>query len=589
MLIKVEYFKNLVFKQDKKQNMFQQKRNIKTQKPTDKIKICVLGGLGEVGRNLSFIEYKDQILVFDCGLRFPEEDMPGVDFIIPNVDYLEKNRKKILGVFITHAHYDHIGAIPYIIEKLGSPTIYTAPLTKAIILKRQADFPHQKELDVEAIDLQKLQPITLGHFKVYPYLVNHNIPDTLGFATETPLGTIFYMPDFKIDFSPIIDKPIDLGRISYLASKNPLVLMVDSTGSEEEGHSISEKGIYDDLERIFERASGRIIAATFASLISRLQQLIWLSEKFNRRVVIDGYSMKSNVEIARMMSYLKINKNTLISPQEAQGLLSRQLTILCTGSQGEDKAVLMRIANREHKFFKVEKGDTVIFSSSVVPGNERTVQNLKDSFYRQGARVYHYKMMDIHAGGHAQQEELKLMLNLIRPKFLIPIHGQYSMLQAHADLAEQLGIPKQNIVIAENGQIIEATKETINPTQYQVPANYVMVDGLGVGDVGEVVLRDRNQLSKDGMLVVVAVVDGEKGEIKGEPEISSRGFVYLKDSQNLMNQTKHLIKDVIKKTISKDHTTNWTYVKDNLRDKIGEFLFKETQRRPMILPFIVEV
>ncbi|HPD55572.1 MAG TPA: ribonuclease J, partial [Candidatus Paceibacterota bacterium] len=403
------------------------------------------------------------------------------------------------------------------------------------------------------------------------------------------LGTIFYMPDFKVDFSPIIDPPIDLGQVAFLAAKNPLVLMMDSTGAEEAGHSISERGIYEDLERIFERASGRIIVATFASLISRLQQIIWLSEKFNRRVVIDGYSMKSNVEVARMMGYLKINKNTLISPQEAQGLLSRQLTILCTGSQGEDRAVLMRIANREHKYFRVEKGDTVIFSSSVVPGNERTVQNLKDTFYRQGARVFHYKMMDIHAGGHAQQEELKLMLNLIRPKFLVPIHGQYSMLQAQADIAEQLGMKRENIVIANNGQIIEVTKNAIAATNQEVPANYVMVDGLGVGDVGEVVLRDRHQLSKDGMLVIVTVVDGESGELRGDPEISSRGFVYLKESQKLMNETKQLVKDIIQKTASKDRTTNWAYVKDNLRDKVGEFLFKETQRRPMILPFIVEI
>ncbi len=568
----------------------QEKKLIKNPKsPQDKIKICVLGGVGEVGRNLSFIEYKNQILVFDCGLRFPEEDMPGVDFIIPNVDYLEKNRKKILGIFITHAHYDHIGAIPYIVEKIGNPTIYTSPLTKAIILKRQEDFPHQKKLDIETIDPKNLKSIQLGHFRVNPYLVNHNVPDTLGFATDTPVGTVFYMPDFKVDFSPIIDSPINLNHISYLASKNPLVLMMDSTGAEETGHSISEKGIYEDLEKIFEKASGRIIVATFASLISRLQQIIWLSEKFNRRVVIDGYSMKSNVEIARAMNYLKINKNTLISPQEAQGLLARQLTILCTGSQGEDNAVLMRIANRGHKYFRVEKGDTVIFSSSVVPGNERSVQNLKDSFFRQGARVFHYKMMDIHAGGHAQQEELKLMISLIRPKFLIPIHGQFSMLQAHADIAEQLGMPKSNIVLTSNGQIIEATKNAITLTNYEVPANYVMVDGLGVGDIGEVVLRDRNQLSKDGMLVVVVVIDGENGEIRGEPEISSRGFVYLKESQKLMSETKNIVKDIIKKTVSKDHTTNWAYVKDNLRDKVGEFLFKETQRRPMILPFVVEI
>ena len=570
--------------------MFQQNKTTKGFKqPQDKIKICVLGGVGEVGRNLSFIEYRNQILVFDCGLRFPEEDMPGIDFIIPNVDYLEKNRKKILGMFITHAHYDHIGAIPYIVEKLGNPTIYTAPLTRAIILKRQEDFPHQKKMDIETIDMATLKPISVGNFRVHPYLVNHNVPDTLGFAVETFLGTIFYMPDFKVDFSPIIDPPIDLGQVAFLAAKNPLVLMMDSTGAEEAGHSISERGIYEDLERIFERASGRIIVATFASLISRLQQIIWLSEKFNRRVVIDGYSMKSNVEVARMMGYLKINKNTLISPQEAQGLLSRQLTILCTGSQGEDRAVLMRIANREHKYFRVEKGDTVIFSSSVVPGNERTVQNLKDTFYRQGARVFHYKMMDIHAGGHAQQEELKLMLNLIRPKFLVPIHGQYSMLQAQADIAEQLGMKRENIVIANNGQIIEVTKNAIAATNQEVPANYVMVDGLGVGDVGEVVLRDRHQLSKDGMLVIVTVVDGESGELRGDPEISSRGFVYLKESQKLMNETKQLVKDIIQKTASKDRTTNWAYVKDNLRDKVGEFLFKETQRRPMILPFIVEI
>ena len=570
--------------------MFQQNKTTKGfRQPQDKIKICVLGGVGEVGRNLSFIEYRNQILVFDCGLRFPEEDMPGIDFIIPNVDYLEKNRKKILGMFITHAHYDHIGAIPYIVEKLGNPTLYTAPLTQAIVLKRQEDFPHQKKLDIEAIDNNNLKPISLGNFRVHPYLVNHNVPDTLGFAVETPLGTIFYMPDFKVDFSPIIDPPMDLGRIAFLSAKNSLVLMMDSTGAEEPGHSISERKIYDDLERVFERASGRIIVATFASLISRLQQIIWLSEKFNRRVVIDGYSMKSNVEIARLMGYLKINKNTLISPQEAQGLLSRQLTILCTGSQGEDRAVLMRIANREHKYFKVERGDTVIFSSSVVPGNERTVQNLKDTFYRQGARVFHYKMMDIHAGGHAQQEELKLMLNLIRPKFLIPIHGQYSMLQAQADIAEQLGMKRENIVVTNNGQIIEVTKNQIVATNQEVPANYVMVDGLGVGDVGEVVLRDRNQLSKDGMLVIVTVIDGENGELRGEPEISSRGFVYLKESQKLMAETKKLVKDIIQKTVSKDRTTNWAYVKDNLRDKVGEFLFKETQRRPMILPFIVEI
>ena len=561
----------------------------KNREDAQRIKVCVLGGLGEVGRNLSFIEYKNQIIVLDCGLRFPEEDMPGIDFIIPNVDYLEKNRDKILGFFITHGHYDHIGAIPYIVPKLGNPPIYTAPLTRAIIIKRQDDFPHQPKLNIFAIDLNKLETINLGHFKIHPFRVNHNIPDSLGFAVEADSGVIFYVPDFKFDFSPIIDPSADLGRISKLASRGALLLMADSTGAEEPGHSISERSIYEELEAIFEKASGRIIAATFASLISRIQQIIWLSEKFGRRVVIDGYSMKSNVEIARHLGYLQINKNTLISPQESEALHRHQLTVICTGSQGEDKAVLMRIVNREHKYFRVEKGDTVIFSSSVVPGNERTVQNLKDNFYRQGARVFHYKMMDIHAGGHAQQEDLKFMLSLIRPKFFMPIHGQYSMLRAHADLAEQLGVPKENIIVASNGHVAELTRSSVRMLEQALPSNYVMVDGLGVGDVGEVVLRDRNQLSKDGMLVVVAVLDSESGELKGEPEIYSRGFVFIKESKEFLKEINVLVREIIQKTVSKDHTTNWVYVKDNLRDKIGEFIFKKTERRPMILPFIVEM
>ncbi|MFA5024779.1 MAG: ribonuclease J, partial [Patescibacteria group bacterium] len=285
-----------------------------------RVKVCVLGGLGEIGRNLSFIEYKNQIIVLDCGLRFPEEDMPGIDFIIPNVDYLEKNKSKIFGFFITHGHYDHIGAIPYIVSKLGNPPIYTAPLTRAIVMKRQDDFPNRSRLNIIAIDMNKLESINIGHFKVHPFRVNHNIPDSLGFGVETDQGVVFYVPDFKFDFSPIIDPSADLGHISKLASKGTLLLMADSTGAEEPGHSISERSIYEELETIFEKASGRIIAATFASLISRIQQIIWLSEKFGRRVVIDGYSMKSNVEIARNLGYLKINKNTLISPQESEAL-----------------------------------------------------------------------------------------------------------------------------------------------------------------------------------------------------------------------------------------------------------------------------
>ena len=554
----------------------------------EKIKVCSLGGLGEVGRNLSFIEYKNQIIVLDCGLRFPEEDMPGVDFIFPNIEYLEKNKKKIVGMFITHGHLDHIGAIPYIVNKLGNPPIYTAPLTRAMILKRQDDFPNQPKLKIEIIDSNKLDSIVLGGFRIHPFRVNHNIPDSLCYVIETGVGNIVYMTDFKFDYSPIIDPPVDLGRISKLVSKGVLLLMADSTGAEEAGHSISEKNIYEDLERIFEKSQGKIIAATFSSLVGRVQQLIWLSEKYGRRVVIDGFSMKNVVAISRALGYLQIGKNTIISAQEAEALHRNQITIICTGSQGEDRAVLMRIVNREHKYFKIEKGDSIIFSSSVIPGNERAVQNLKDNFYRQGAKVFHYKMLDIHAGGHAQQDDLKLMHNLIKPKYFMPIHGQYSMLQVHADLAEQLGMPKSNIAIADNGQILELTKNTMK-FDGGVPSSYVMVDGLGVGDVGEVVLRDRTQLAQDGMIVVVAMIDGESGQLKGEAEIHSRGFVYLKESKDFIKEINNLAKEIISKTSSKDRTTNWAYVKDNLRDKIGEFIFKRTERRPMVLPFIVEI
>lgn len=555
---------------------------------SERIRVCSLGGLGEVGRNLSFIEYKNQIVVMDCGLRFPEEDMPGIDFIIPNTEYLEKNQKKITGVFITHGHLDHIGAIPYIINKLGNPPIYTAPLTRALILRRQDDFPNQPRLKIEVIDPTKLNSIHLGHFKIHPFRVNHNIPDSLCFSIETEVGTIFYMTDFKFDYSPIIDPPVDLGRISRLAARGVLLLMADSTGAEEPGHSISEKTIYEDLEKIFEKSQGKIIAATFSSLVGRVQQLIWLSEKYGRRVVIDGFSMKNVVAIARALGYLQVGKNTLISPQEAEALHRNQITIICTGSQGEDRAVLMRVVNREHKYFKIERGDSIIFSSSVIPGNERAVQNLKDNFYRQGAKVFHYKMLDIHAGGHAQQDDLKLMHNLIKPKFFMPIHGQYSMLQVHADLAEQLGLPKSSIAIADNGRVLEFTKNSMK-FDGEIPANYIMVDGLGVGDVGEVVLRDRTQLAQDGMLVIVAMIDGESGQLKGGAEIHSRGFVYLKESKDFVVEINNLVKDIISKTSSKDRTTNWAYVKDNLRDKIGEYIFKRTERRPMILPFIVEI
>ncbi len=560
---------------------------------SDKIKVCFLGGLEAVGeKNMAFIEYKNQIAIFDAGLMFPELNMPGVDYVIPNVEYLAKNKKKIVGLFITHGHYDHIGAIPHIMEKIGNPIIYAAPLTKAIIIKRQTDFPNAPKLRVIEIDPNKMDEIRFDKFKVHPFHINHNIPDSLGFAIETDLGKIFYVPDFKFDFTPIVDKPADLKRITKLAAKDPLLLMSDSTGSEDPGYAPSERKIFGELERLFEKAKGtRIIASTFASLLNRVQQIIWLSEKFGRKVVIDGYSMKTNVAIARENGYLDVKKNTIISPQEAIALPKSQLTIMCTGSQGEGNAVLMRMVNHEHRHFKVEKGDTIIFSSSAVPGNELSVSNLADNLNRQGANVYHYKMMDIHTSGHGSQEDIKLLMSLVRPKFFMPIHGKYSMLKKNTELAEQTGIKKENIVIANNGQIVEISKDSIFVTKEEVPANNIMVDGLGVGDVSEVVLRDRSQLAQDGTIIMIVMIDGKKGEIRGEPEIMAKGFVYAKgaEEKEFQKKIKDVVREVVSKSASKDHTTNWDYLKNNLRDKVGSYIFKISERRPIILPFVIEV
>ena len=559
----------------------------KTKQPTDSLKIIPLGGLEEIGRNMTLFEYQNQVLIVDMGLQFPDEDMPGIDFIIPNIEYLTKHpEKKILGVVITHAHYDHIGAIPYLIDKINYPPIFTAPLSKGIILKRQEDFSNLKKLNIQEIHPGK--KFTLGPFKITPFHLNHNIPDTLGLAIDSPAGLIMFATDFKFDLQPIADKPADLSRIIDLASKGTTLLMADSTGAENPGHSISEKTIMDNMDPVFRDAKGRIILSTFASLISRAQQAIWLSEKYNRKVVIEGFSMKTNIAIAEKLKYLSIKKGTIVDWKTASRLEPNKLTVLCTGAQGESEAVLMRIVNRQHKYLRIQKKDVVIFSSSVVPGNELAVQNLKDNLAKQGAKIYHYKMLDIHASGHGYQEDLKTMINLVKPKFFIPIHGHYSMLKAHTELAESVGIAPNNIVLAINGQVIELTKNKITATQKFVPANYIMVDGLGVGDVKEVVLRARQALATDGIFIIVALVDRKTGLLINDPQITSQGFVYMKESKDLINQTKKLIREIVSSSTS-GHTFNEGYIRNNLRNKIGLFLFKKTERRPMVLPIVIEV
>lgn len=563
------------------------RKTIGASQTLDGLRLVPLGGLGEVGRNMMCLEYQGKILILDMGFRMPQEDMPGVDYIIPNIAYLKGKEKSILGVVFTHGHYDHIGAIPYLIDKLGYPPLFASGLTAGIILKRHEDFPQLAKLNLTRI--QDGTRVKLGPFTVEFFKQNHNIADNMGMFIETPVGNIIHTSDFKFDDDPVYDTPTNFQRLRELGSRGVLLLMSDSTGAEEKDHSLSERKIMENLEEIFRQSKGRVIAATFGSLINRIQQIIALSEKYGRKVAVDGYSMRTNVEICKKLGYIKSQKGTLIKINQVNNYPDNKITLVCTGAQGEGQAVLMRIANGEHKFVRLKKQDAVIFSSSVVPGNERTVQVLKDELYRQQVRVFHYKMMDIHAGGHGQEQELKEMINIMRPRFFLPIHGQYSMLVNHAILAAETGIPEKNIAVVENGQIIDLNPQKISVEKKVIDSTYVMVDGLGVGDVGEIVLRDRQTLSKDGMFVVVAIIDQKTGKVKGSPDIISRGFVYLRESKQLLRETRQRVIDIVEKSTGSGGAVNWSYVKDNVRNRVGDFLYQKTLRRPMILPVIIEV
>jgi len=564
---------------------------VKKKKIEDTLRLIPLGGLGEVGRNMTLLEYKNSILIIDMGFRMPEETMPGIDYIIPDISYLLENKryKNVVGVVITHGHYDHVGAIPYIWNRIGNPPIYAAPLTKGIILKRQDEFKDQPKLDVN--EVKDGSKIKLGVFEIEFFKQNHSIPDNMGLLIKTPVGNIVHTSDFKFDNFPVNEKPTDFKKLESIAENGIHLLMCDSTGAEEPGHSLSEKDIFENMDKIFAGAKGRIIIATFSSLINRIQQAVTLSEKYNRKVGFIGHSMKSNVEVTKKLGYLKSQKGTLLKKvAEVNDLPDNQVTILCTGAQGEENAGLMKIATGEHQSIKIKPGDTIVFSSSVIPGNERSVQILKDDFIRQKANVFHYKMMDIHAGGHAQRDEIKEIVNIMKPKFFMPIHGQFSMLFANARLVEdECGYKEDQTILADNGNIINITKDKVFIDNKSVSAEYIMVDGLGIGDVGEVVLRDRQMLAKDGIFVIIAVVNRKTGKVQESPDIISRGFVYLKESKDLLYQARKKVIATIEKSTTSGQVTNWTYIKDTIRNNLGDFLFQKTQRRPMILPVIIEV
>lgn len=553
------------------------------------LRIIPLGGLEEIGRNMMAIEYASDIIIVDMGLQFPEEDMPGIDYIIPNIEYLLPRAKYIRGVVITHGHYDHIGAIPHVLGPLGNPPIYASALTRGIVLKRMDDFPNAPKPHVHVVKAGA--KIKLGaHFEIEFIHINHNIPDSFSLAVHTPEGTIVHTGDFKFDPNPINEAPADTTALERIGRQGTLLLTSDSTDVEEAGHSIPEAEIKGNMEEIFkEYAQCRLIFATFSSLLSRVQQVFDLAFKYGRKVAVDGYSMRNNVEIARGLGYLKTARDVQIAVKDADKYKPNEVVILCTGAQGESNAVLMRITQREHKYLRIQPGDVVVFSSSVIPGNERAVQGVKDIIYRQGARVIHYKMMDIHAGGHAAQEDLKKMIELVRPKYFFPVHGNYYMLKLHAELAQKCGVRPENTFIMNNGDCAHLSRESVTIERGVAPTNYVFVDGLGVGDVGEIVLRDRQKMAEDGMFVIIATIDSQSGKVRDKIDIISRGFVYMNESKDLMAEVRRRVRQIIEHTAAKEHSTNWSYVKTNLRDGVGEFLYERTQRRPLILPVVMEV
>lgn len=552
-----------------------------------KLKIIPLGGLEEIGRNMTVIECGDDIVLIDMGLQFPEEDMPGIDYIIPNISYLKGKEKKIRGLIITHGHFDHIGGIPHLLGKIGNPIIYTSPLTAGIIRKRQEEYRDAPSPRIILVNEKTRLPLG-RNFIFEPFRATHNIFDAFGVTLATPYGMIISTGDFKFDYTPINEEPTDLNKIALYGNKNVLALMSDSTGADSPGHQISEKVVGDELEKIFAHAPGRIIIGTFSSLLTRAQQIITLAERYDRKVLIEGRSMISNVEIANKLGYIRFKPQTIVSESEFRKLPEEKAVVVCTGAQGEKNAVLMRIANNDHRFIRLKPNDTVIFSSSVVPGNERTVQSLKDSLVRQGAKVIHSQMMDVHAGGHAKQEDLKMLLRLIKPRYFIPIHGNRFMLQAHADLAITVGIPRDHIFIADNGQVMEFDKHGGRLTTSRVPADYIMIDGLGEGDNSEVVLRDRRMMAEDGMFVIIATIEKRTGKLIGNPDIISRGFVYLKENKELIEKTRQRAKKLLKDSDPRSPAFE-DYIKNKIRNDIGQFLYSQTKKRPMVLPVIIEV
>lgn len=548
-----------------------------------RLQIIPLGGMGEIGKNMTAFRYQDTVVVIDTGLMFPEDELLGIDIVIPDITYLIENKEKVKAILLTHGHEDHVGALPYVLKEINVP-VYGSRLTMGIVEGKL------KEHNLNNCNLQRVKPrdtIQIGPFNIEFIRVSHSIPDAMGIAIHTPVGIVVHTGDIKLDQTPVDGQVVDFRKFSELGEKGVLVMMSDSTNADRPGFTMSERVVGNTFDELFGRCEGRIIVTSFASNVHRMQQAITCAYKYNRKVCIIGRSMVNNVQVARELGYIDIPEGILIDMEDINEYPAREIVILTTGSQGEPMSALTRMATADHRWVEIQNGDTVIISASPIPGNEKLVAKTIDLLFKQGAEVIYEKSLEVHVSGHASQEELKILLNLIKPQYFIPVHGEYHHLIKHAKLAESLGIPSENIFIVENGNIIEFSRKRAAITG-KVTAGKVLVDGLGVGDVGNIVLRDRKQLSQDGIMIVVVTIDKDKGGVLAGPDIVSRGFVYVRESEELIIDAKEKVKEALDACALKN-ITEWAVIKSQVRERLSRYLYEKTGRRPMILPIIMEV
>ena len=550
----------------------------------EKLKIIPLGGLLEIGKNITVFEYENDIILVDCGLAFPEDDMLGIDLVIPDLTYLEKNKEKIRGLVITHGHEDHIGSIPYLLKQINVP-IYATKLTIGLIEHKLEEHKLLRSANLNVVNPG--QTVDFGTMKVEFIRTTHSIPDACSLAIHTPAGVVVHTGDFKIDYTPIDGEMMDFGRLAELGNRGVLALMSDSTNSERKGYTMSESTVGEVLDKLFINCTKRIVVATFSSNVHRVQQIVNSAVKYGRKVAICGRSMINTIETARKFGYIKVPDNVFIDIDMIKSYPDDRLTIITTGSQGETMSALTRMASGEHKKVQITPNDLIIISANPIPGNENAVSKVIDDLMKIGAEVVYNALEDIHVSGHACQEEQKLMISLVKPKYFIPVHGEYRQLIAHSETAKKVGVNPENIFIMTNGRILELNEYEAKLTG-TVPVGRIMVDGLGVGDVGNIVLRDRQRLSQDGLIIIVLTMDSVTGTVVAGPDVLSRGFVYVRDSENLMEEIKKLLRAKISEFEEK-HITDWATIKSLLREELRDYIYKKTKRDPMILPIIMEV